>query len=309
MAKIDLGDLSLFRDVVERGSITAGAAQANLALAAASSRIRRMEEALGATLLERSRHGVALTAAGHVLIDHTRTLLAQADRMHDDLGPFAGGAAGHVRLLSNTNALTEFLPEALARFLVLHPGITVELRERLSDEIVALVAEGAAEIGIVAGTVETPALETLPFRQDRFVLVVSQDDALAGAPSIGFADLLNRHFVGLDRASALHRFLTDRAARMGYRLKTRVELRSFDAVCRMVEFGAGIGIVPETTARRAIRTMAIVIVPLNDDWALRDLRICVRKVTALSASARLLVEHLTAAGEGEGDRAVALRRG
>lgn len=296
MARIDLNDLSLFRDVVETGSITAGAAQANLALAAASNRIRRMEETLGARLLERSRRGVALTSAGHVLIDHARTLLAQADRMHDDLSPFAGGAAGHVRLLSNTNALTEFLPEALARFLAIHPGITVELRERLSDEIVGLIAEGVAEIGIVAGTVETAALETLPFRQDRFVLVVSKGDALADAPTVGFVDLVARHFVGLDRASALHRFLMDRAARIGHRLKTRVELRSFDAVCRMVEFGAGIGIVPETTARRAAQTMGIAIVPLTDGWALRDLRICVRRLNALAASARLLVEHLTATG-------------
>ena len=57
--RFDLADLSLFRHVVEAGSITAGAARANLALAAASTRIRHMEEALGAALLVRGRQGIA----------------------------------------------------------------------------------------------------------------------------------------------------------------------------------------------------------------------------------------------------------
>ena len=295
MMRLGLDDLDLFRHVVESGSITAGAARAHLALAAASSRIRRMEEALGARLLERSRQGVALTPAGHVLLDHARSLLAQSERMHDDLARFAGTAAGHVRLLSNTNALTEFLPDVLARFLALHPGMSVELREQLSDEIVSQVAEGVAEIGIVAGTVETARLETLPFRQDRFVLVVGAHDPLASRAAVDFSDIAARDFVSLERASALHRFLKARAARLGQRLRTRVELRSFEAVCRMVEAGVGVGIVPQTTARRAAQTMAIAIVPLSDGWALRDLRICVRSLAGLSVSARLLVDHLVAA--------------
>jgi DNA-binding transcriptional LysR family regulator len=66
--RFDLPDLSLFRHVVEAGSITGGAARANLALAAASTRIRNMEEALGAALLVRGRAGVAPTQAGRTLL-------------------------------------------------------------------------------------------------------------------------------------------------------------------------------------------------------------------------------------------------
>ncbi len=179
--------------------------------------------------------------------------------MHEALGSYAGSAAGHVRVLSNTNALTEFLPDVLGRFLAAHPGTTVDLQERLSDEIVGLVAEGAAEIGIVAGTVDTGALQTLPFRTDRFVLIVPRGHALAGRADLAFADVLGEEFVGLDRASALQRFLAGRAAREGRRLRLRVRLRSFDAVCRMVEAGVGVGIVPATTAYRAARTMAAVV--------------------------------------------------
>src|SRR5258706_8940213 len=264
--RFDLTDLSLFRHVAEAGSITHGAERAHLALAAASTRIRHMEEALGAALLVRGRAGVTPTQAGRTLLQHARTILTQAERLRDDLGAYAGGLAGQVRVLSNTNALTEFLPDTLSSFLAAHPHVSVDLEERLSDEIVGLIAEGVADIGIVAGTVDPGSLETYPFRRDRFVLVVARDHPLARRARIGFAQVLDRDFVGLDRASALQRFLADKAARIGRPLRLRIQLRSFDAVCRLVDSNVGVGIVPETTARRAARAMQIVAVALTDPW-------------------------------------------
>jgi DNA-binding transcriptional LysR family regulator len=292
----DLVDLSLFRHVVEAGSITHGADRAHLALAAASTRIRHMEESLGAPLLVRSRQGITPTPAGRTLLQHARAIIAQAARLREDLGAYAGGVAGQVRILSNTNALTEFLPEALSAFLATRPQVSIDLEERLSDEIVGLVAEGVGEIGIVAGTVDTGGLQTFPFRSDRFVLVVPFDHALASRPEVAFADVLHHDFVGLDRASAIQRFLADKASRIGGPLKLRVQLRSFDAVCRMVECNVGLGIVPETTAQRAAKTMRIALIRLADPWALRDLTICTRRLEDLPPFARQLVEHLRADG-------------
>ena len=293
--RFDIPDLSLFRHVVEAGSITQGAARANLALAAASTRIRNMEDAIGAPLLIRTRQGVTLTQAGRTLLQHARTILAQAERLREDLGAFSGGFFSQVRILSNTNALTEFLPDVLSSFLTAHPHVSVDLEERLSDEIVGLIGEGVGDIGIVAGTVDTSRLETFPFRSDRFVLVTSRDHPLARRERVAFSDTLEYDFVGLDRASALQRFLADKASRVGRPLKLRVQLRSFDGVCRLVERNAGIGIVPETTVHWAERSMAIKAVELTDTWALRELTICVRDVTQLSPFARQLVEHMQAA--------------
>ena len=292
--RFDLSDLRLFRHVVEAGSITGGAERAHLALAAASTRIRNMEEALGAALLVRGRQGVTPTQAGRTLLQHARLILQQAERLREDLSAYAGGLAGQIRVLSNTNALTEFLPEALSSFLAAHRNVSVDLEERLSDEIVGMVAEGVADLGIVAGTVDVSALETYPFRKDRFVLVVARDHPLAGRSQVAFAEVLDHDFVGLDRASALQRFLAAKAAPSGRPLRLRVQLRSFDAVCRMVECRVGIGIVPETTARRVARTMAISAVALSDVWALRELTICIRSLAELPPYARQLVEHLRA---------------
>jgi molybdate transport repressor ModE-like protein len=293
--RFDLADLSLFRHVVEAGSITHGAERAHLALAAASTRIRNMEETLGAALLVRGRGGVTPTQAGRTLLQHARAILRQAERLREDLGAYAGGLAGQIRVLSNTNA-TEFLPEALSSFLATHRHVSIDLEERLSDEVVGLIAEGVGDLGIVAATVDASALETYPFRKDRFVLVVGRDHPLAARQKIAFAEVLDHDFVGLDRASAIQRFLADKAARAGQSLRLRVQLRSFDAICRLVECNVGIGIVPDSTVRRVSKTMAIVAVPLTDAWAVRDLTICVRSLADLPPYARQLVEHLRAGG-------------
>jgi DNA-binding transcriptional LysR family regulator len=290
--RVDLTDMRLFRDVAEAGSITAGAARSHLALAAASTRIRGLEIDVGAPLLVRSRSGVTLTPAGHTLLAHARRLLADADALAEDLRPFGAGLAGEVRLLSNTNAITEFLPEALATFLAANPGVSVDLEERLSDEIVGLVAEGAADIGIVAATVDLGALQTFPFRTDRFVLVAAEGRFSPPKARVYFHEVLGEDFVGLDRSSALQRFLAGKAALSGRTLRLRVQVRSFDAVCRLVEAGVGIGVAPETTARRAAAVMRLAVIPLADDWALRELTLCVRDLAALKPTARRLADAL-----------------
>src|ERR1043165_7292119 len=126
--RFDFTDLNLFRHIAEAGSITHGAERSNLALAAASTRVRKMEDALGTELLVRGRAGVTTTRAGRTLLQHARAILAQTEKLREDLGPYARGLAGQVRVLSNTNALTEFLPETLSSFLMAYPDRSAERR-------------------------------------------------------------------------------------------------------------------------------------------------------------------------------------
>jgi DNA-binding transcriptional LysR family regulator len=295
--RFDLTDLRLFLEVAEAESITGGAARANLALASASARIRGMEEAAGIALLQRGRRGVTPTPAGQAVLHHARLVLQQMQRMRGELGDYAQGLKGHVRILGNTAALTEFLPEPLAEWLAAYPRIDIDLEERPSHAIVEAVAAGLADFGIVADAadgsgVSQGGLETLPFRIDRLVLAVPRGHPLARRRRIAFAEVLGEDFVGLAPGSALQEHLGRHAARAGRALKLRVRLGGFDAVCRMVEQGVGLAVVPQTAARRCRRSMAIRAVPLSDPWALRQLVICVRRLDALPAHARRLVERL-----------------
>jgi DNA-binding transcriptional LysR family regulator len=289
--------LRLFLNVAETLSITHGADRSNLALASASARIRGMEEFLGVPLLKRNRRGVTLLPAGQCLLDHARLVLQQVERMRGDLGSFSRGLAGSVRVLSNAAAFGEHLPKIIASFLIANPAIGVDIEERESADIAGAIASGAADIGIASGAVLPDILENFPFRIDRLVAVVPPRDPLAGRRQIRLADILDREFAGLPRESALQRHLAAHAARLGKTLKVRVRVSGFDAVCAMVEAGVGIGIVPETAAKRCERSIRIELVRLADLWAKRRLVICVRRLRELPAGAQRLVEHLRQAAD------------
>jgi len=279
--------------VVEEGSITAGAARAAISLPSASARVKGMEEALGTGLLERHRRGVRPTPAGAALCHHAQLVLAQMERLNGDLREHArGGVRGHIRLISNTTALEEYLPDVLAGWLATNPGIDIALEERVSHEIAPAVAQARADIGVLTDLAGAEGLETYPFRIDRLVVVVPRGHPLAGRRDIAFVDVLDEEFVGLVAGSALAEHLAWQSARLGRSLKMRIRLRGLDSVCRMVEYGVGVAVVPETAARRCRRTMALDMLRLTDRWAMRQLIVCVRGLDLLPAHARRLVEHL-----------------
>jgi DNA-binding transcriptional LysR family regulator len=292
--RYDLVDLQLFVQIAATSSITRGADQCHMSLASASARIRGMEAALGVPLLHRGPRGVTPTPAGQTLLHHAQVMLQHHERMRGDLGNFARGLKGHIKLLSNTIAATEFLPKPLAHFLAAHPNIDIELEERNSAEIVNAIAEGYADAGILVELGDHGGLQAFPFQTDRLVLVASRGHPLGKRRSLRFQDVLDQEFVGLGAGRALQEFLGRQAARAGQALKVRVRMTSFDAICQMVELGAGIAIVPGIAARKYGRK-AIDIVGLTDEWAVRKMLICCRRHGELSDHARRLVEQLRAA--------------
>ena len=294
--RFDLTDLRLFQHVAESGSITAGAALSHLALASASARIRGMEQLLGVPLLERGRRGVETTDAGRTLLHHARTIARQMEKMRADLGDYASGLKGQIRVLCNTSALAEFLPDALAGFMATHPQVNIDLEERLSFDIVRAIRDGLADIGIVADAADSTGLETFAFRDDRLVLAMAPGHPLAQQlkrrRSIAFAEALAHDFIGLAGDSALHQYIAQHAARHGHRLAYRVRLRSFEAVSRMVASGAGLAVLPESAALRSREVLALRTVHLTDVWAVRKLLVCVRRYADLPGYARELVDAL-----------------
>lgn len=292
--RFDLIDLRLFLNIADSGSITKGAARTHLSLAAASERIRGMEKALGVTLLSRDRRGVRPTPAGQALSHHARLLLEQHERMKGELGAYARGVKAHIRLLCNTAAMSEFLPEALGPYLVAHPNVDIDLEERPSYRIVEDVAQGLADLGIVADTVDLGDLLTFPFRTDRLVVVAPRRHPLARRRQVALREIIENDFVGLSAGSALQDHLGQHAARLGRPLKLRVRVRGFEAICAMAAQGVGLGIVPAEAARRCRRSMPIATIPLSDTWAVRHLRICIRELSRLPAHAQALVGHLRA---------------
>jgi DNA-binding transcriptional LysR family regulator len=288
----DLTDLRLFLHTVDAGSITAGATRSHLALASASARLRGLEASLGAALLLRGRRGVRPTAAGQALAYHARSLLQHVDRMQEDLGDYASGFKGRVRLLCNTAAVTEHLPEPLGAFLRTHPNIDVDLQEQPSHRILPELREGTADVGIVSDAVDLTGLHASPFRRDRLVLLAPRGHTLARRARVRYAETLDHDHVGLPASAALGVYLDDQAARAGRRLRTRVRVQGFDAVARLVAQGAGLGIMPEAAARRWTGRAGVRLLILDETWADRQLMLCVRTMDGLPNYARALIQSL-----------------
>ncbi|WP_085729206.1 LysR family transcriptional regulator [Pseudomonas sp. R37(2017)] len=288
----DLTDLRLYLNILETGNITAGAARSHLSLAAASARIRAMEASLGVEFLQRNRRGVSPTPAGNALARHARVLLQQADRLQQELAEYAKGVKGQVRLLCNTTAITEYLPELLADFLCSQPNLDIDLQELPSTRITHALRQGAADLGIVSDAVDTDDLQTLPFRDDPLVLIMPHEHPLAQATSVSFTDTLHHDYVGLNANSALAVYLEEQALHAGLRMQIRIRADGFDGVMRMVARGAGLAIVPLAAVDRCSNELSFSCLSLQEPWARRRLLICARDFTALPGYAKALLQAL-----------------
>ena len=299
--RLDLVSLSLFGLVVRTGSISRGAELAHLAVGAASKRISDLEDAVGAELFERHSRGVTLTLAGQALHRHSQRILADVDHLAADLSDHASGIVGVVRLVANTSAVTQFLPADLANFIAAHAGIRIEMDESDSREAVLAVIDGRAEIGIFADRTPTLGLQTVPYRSDRLVLVVPARHALAtrSPPTpLQFADVADFDFVSLPKQTSLAQRLAAESAGIGRRLRVRIHVRSFDAMCQMVAAGLGVAVLPDAAVQPHLRSMALARIELTDPWVERELLIGVRDLDALPRPVRLLLDHLVARASG-----------
>ncbi|MFS2157493.1 LysR substrate-binding domain-containing protein [Pseudomonas sp. Pseusp122] len=289
----DLTDLRLILKVVERGNITAAAHRSHLSLASASARVRALEASLNTPLFERGRRGVTPTPAGLAMAQHARLILQQVERMQSDLADYAKGFKGRVRLLGNSSALSEHLPELLADFLVSNPSIDVELEERPSLRILHALRQGEADIGIISDAVDASDLQTLPFRKDPLALVMPLGHPLAGEPTLSFSQALDHEFVGMSANSALALYLEEQSLHVGRRLNIRVRAEGFDAALRMVARGAGLSVMPQIVLERWQGPQPFHSLPLNDPWAQRRLLLCARDFAALPGYARVLLDALS----------------
>ena len=287
---IDFKDLALFIHISEAPSLTQGARRSFLSPAAASARIKAMETQLKTHLLYRDSKGVVLTEAGRRLLTHARLIMRQLGYLKTEFDEYGADASGHIRIFANTTAVTEFLPEVLAGFLKNYPGVSIDLQERHSADIVRGVLDGSTDLGISAGPVIGKDLEVIHFSTDRLVVALPADHPLASKRKLKLGDTLPYPHVGLPEGSTLSDFLREQASHIGGSLTWRIQVASFETVCRMVETGVGIGVVPESSAMRYAQTMDLTIKELDESWAVRERSIVVRDLDALPGCVKALID-------------------
>ncbi len=288
----DLADLRLLVQISEVGSLNRGAQAAFMSPAAASARLKALEDQTRGKLFYRDNRGTTLTPLGEIVVRNARIILRQVEHARGEIAAFAGDDAGHIRIFAHTTAATEFMPQVLATFMASRPLVTIDLQERLTREILRGVLDGATDVGLVAGPVPSADYQVIPFGSDRLVLVVPEHHPLAARRRVSLAECAEYEHVGLHESSSHTEFLREVTRAQGTALSIRVQLRSFEAMCRMIEAGVGIGVMPEGPATRYRRSSRIDLITLHDEWAKRDRSILVRDLEALPGCAKALIAHI-----------------
>lgn len=288
----DITDFRLFINIAETSSLTRGAERSFLSVPATSNRIKNLEDNLGVRLLERSSQGVSLTNAGKTYLQHARVILAQLELLTGDLQQYTEGLKGQLRLLANTTAITEYLPPVVGEYLKTHPDVHIDMRERLSDDIVRAIRDGSADLGVVSGSVVTEGLQSVNLVSSRLVVIAPLGHPVLANGEVFFKKALQHAFVSLLEGSAIHVFLSRAAAALHTPMTIRVQVASSDAIFRMVEAGAGIAVVPLAGFARLKGSANIGSCTLLDPWAVRTFQLCAQDFDGLSSFARDFANNL-----------------
>lgn len=294
LSQLDLISLRLLVLAADSGNLTRAAEGAHMTVSAASKRLSELERLTGCTLFIRLPRGMQLTPAGRGLAEHARHILESAQRMAHDASDYASGVRGHVRLFANTSAVIQFLPDDLTAFLASNPHIRIGMEEALSDMTIQAVEDGRADIGIFADNVPAARLNVRPYRRDRLVVLVPQAHPLAEHSRVRLVDTLDYDYVALNQGSSLLRRIAHAATSSGKLLKVRIQVSSFDGICRMINAGLGIGILPIASVHPELLESKLKAIDLIDAWAERTLYVGVADPARLSPEAAKLFGYLAA---------------
>lgn len=291
--RLDFTTLRIFVAVADTRNITRAAELEHIASSAVSKRLSDLELMLGTPLLYRLPRGVELTPAGEALRHHAQAILNSAERLAADLGDYAAGISGHVRIAANASSIAEYLPEDFQSFVKSFPDVSIDLQELNTGPVLKAVAEGRCDIGVFAGTrAEYQELTIRPYRTDQFVLVTAADHRFAGRDSVSFSETLNEYYVGLEAVTAWDAMLSRAAADHGHAIHYRFRLKNILSIFRMVSAGLGVSVAPLTMVKACSSQLGLQAIPLLDDWARRHLSLAYRSLETLTPSARMMIAHL-----------------
>ena len=295
--RYDLTSLEIFVAVADEANLTRAAQRQHLAVSAISKRIAELEDIAGVPLLIRQPRGVSLTPAGLSLLHHARQMLKVVDHMHSELSEYAGGVKGHIRIAASTSALTQFLPQELDVFLTRYPMIRVEIEERVGAAIVRAVADGSADLGILGNQTPLRGLLALPYHFDHLALGVPVGHPLARRKAMFFKEALAFPIVGPHVESSLWTLMTEVAQTFGQTILPRIQVSSFDCMCRLVGAKLGVALLPEEILRPHADLGRLHVVHLKDSWAQRQLVVVVRDLELLPYTTRTFIDHLCASAK------------
>ncbi|ADZ70288.1 LysR family transcriptional regulator [Polymorphum gilvum] len=282
-----LRQIEAFLAVAEHGSFSRAAERIGSTQPALSQAVRDLEAALALRLFDRTTRRVDLTEAGRLLQERVAKGLEELDNAFLHARDLARLRRGHLRVAAPPLLAATVLPQALAGFLAAHAELTCALADVGTEEIVARVRSGQADLGIGTFQPGEPDLELRPILRDEMMLFCGCDEA----PARTWRDLEHRPVITLTRASSL-RLVTELGFETaGLALRPTHEVNQIATALALVEAGFGVAVLPGY-ARAAMRGMAVRAAPLREPSISREIMLLQARDRPPGPAAAAFAEYL-----------------
>jgi DNA-binding transcriptional LysR family regulator len=275
---MELRHLRYFVAVAEELHFTRAALRLNMAQPPLSQQIRALEQELGVQLFVRTRRSVALTDAGHALLERSREMLATAQALPLQLQRVARGEVGLLRIgFSSTLPLTKVLRDVVAEHRRSHPDVALNLREMHTQLQFDSLARGELDVGLVRYNERAPeGIRLRLLRRDPLRLVVPAGHRFARRKSVAIADCRDEAFIGFpgDAGTGTGPLLKRLAAQAGFEPRIAQEAREATTQIGLVAAGLGIAVLPAPL--EAVRIEGVHYVPLEGEGAMLVMSVATR---------------------------------
>lgn len=286
--EFSLRDVEAFVRIVECGSFKDAAVLMRLTQSALTQRLKKLEEALGARLVDRTTRTLTPTALGRTFLPSAQRLLRQFEQTVADIRGVIDVSGGRITIASLISVATYALPPVLRRFAERHPRVGVRILDESEQEIVQHVRRGEAEFAVDMLTGEPgPDLAVTPLLDDEFVLACRDDHPLAAGGPVPWAALSEMPVIALGSRSGTSRLLNAQLAARPPSPAWRHEVQHLSTLVGLLEAGLGVGIVPRM-AMAGLAAHRLVARPLTAPVLARRLVLVERRGATLSPAAATL---------------------
>lgn len=255
---MDTDQLQAFVAVAESGSFSRAAQRLHLTQPAVSKRVAQLEARLGARLLDRVGRRVATTRAGEALLPRARRILDEIADTRQAIRQLSGRVAGRLGIATSHHIGLHRLPPVLRAYRSRYPEVALDLRFMSSEAAWQAVLQGELELAVATfPEASPPLLQLLPVWSDPLAAVVAEDDPLAGAPSVGPADLAARPAIFPTPDTATRKLIDRRLAALDMRPEVLMQTNYLETIKMLVCVGLGWSILPERMTGGGVRSLSL----------------------------------------------------
>ena len=293
MKDLDLTTLRLFVEVCDAQSIKLVAEREQVDASAITKRLAKLEDQLQTPLLKRVRQGVVPTPEGALLSEQAKRLVKEAQKISDRVMNRQGRLNGTLTIATNLTSMSSVLTDDLASFMLLnaHEEAQLIVKEMVSKDVVHMVRDGRASIGVVWDNTETSGLQHALYYHDRLAVAMKSDHPLASRSELSYEELINCNFIADKHTLHTQALLQRTGGITGADARFAMQVESSHTAIRLAAQGIGIYICQTKFGQLQDKHWNLAIVPLKEKWAHMRVKL-VYKSNLLNPLAKALIEHL-----------------